>query len=265
MGISIITVCLNAEKDIEKTLKSVLELEGDNIEYIIKDGGSEDGTTRIVKEYEKYFKQSKKILIYEQKKDFGIYDGMNEAIDIAHNEWICFMNAGDYFFDKDIIKDIFNKEYQGIDLIYGNTVMILHNNSQYMYLNNHNQLVEGRSLNQQACFYRKELFHERKFNASYKSLGDYEYFLYLIKNKKEMKKIDRTIAVYNTFGVSSMNRVLNAEEYEKISMCYPEIKKRKRLSFIRKIIKNIKMKFYQKYPFFSDFSICWNAIKSDKV
>jgi cellulose synthase/poly-beta-1,6-N-acetylglucosamine synthase-like glycosyltransferase len=94
--ISIITVVYNGEKFLEETIKSVINQTYDNVEYIIIDGGSSDGTIDIIKKYEDY------IDYWVSEKDNGIYDAMNKGIDLATGIWINFMNAGDLFFDNTI-------------------------------------------------------------------------------------------------------------------------------------------------------------------
>jgi len=96
--ISVVTVVYNGEKHLEQTIKSVLDQGYDNIEYIIIDGGSTDGTLEIIKKYEDA------IDYWVSESDGGIYDAMNKAISLATGEWINFMNSGDDFFS-----DIYSK------------------------------------------------------------------------------------------------------------------------------------------------------------
>ena len=89
--ITIITVAYNAVKDIENTILSVLNQTYPNIEYIIIDGGSTDGTLDIIKKYED------KISYWVSEPDKGIYDAMNKGTLKATGVWLNFMNAGDTF------------------------------------------------------------------------------------------------------------------------------------------------------------------------
>ena len=106
----------------ELRLKSYHEIYADidyqNIEYIIIDGGSKDGTQEVIKKYEK------KIARWISEPDKGIYDAMNKGVKLAHGKWIAFMNAGDSYVNSDVIKNIFSKQIPIEKLvIYGKTLV----------------------------------------------------------------------------------------------------------------------------------------------
>ena len=99
--ISVVTICYNAKNDLEKTILSVLSQTYQDIEYIIIDGGSTDGTVDIIHKY------SERLFYWISEPDKGIYDAMNKGMDRATGSWINFMNAGDTFCDNEVIKNIF--------------------------------------------------------------------------------------------------------------------------------------------------------------
>lgn len=112
--ITIITVAYNAVKDIENTILSVLNQTYPNIEYIIIDGGSTDGTLDIIKKYED------KISYWVSEADKGIYDAMNKGALKATGEWLNFMNAGDTFYDQQVLEKVFkDNDWSDADVIYG--------------------------------------------------------------------------------------------------------------------------------------------------
>lgn len=102
--ISVITVCYNAADTLEKTIQSVLGQTYPNIEYIIIDGGSTDGTVDIIHKY------TDRIAYWVSEPDGGIYDAMNKGIERATGEWINFMNAGDIFCDKFVLTNILSND-----------------------------------------------------------------------------------------------------------------------------------------------------------
>src|SRR5574344_486655 len=105
--ISIITVCYNSEKEIAKTIESVLIQTYRPLEYIIKDGKSTDNTLKIIDKYTNDFKEKGIELRVISEKDNGIYDAMNKAIPFTKGKWINFMNADDLFINKDSIYNLF--------------------------------------------------------------------------------------------------------------------------------------------------------------
>ena len=111
--ISIITVVKNSSNTIEKTIKSVLAQEYKNLEYIIIDGGSTDGTLEIIKEYKK------NISIFLTEKDNGIWDAMNKGIKLANGDLIGFLNSGDIYYPNTLetVNDYFIENK--IDFLFG--------------------------------------------------------------------------------------------------------------------------------------------------
>ena len=114
--LTVITVSYNEATNIELTIQSVLSQIYSNLEYIVIDGGSDDGTVDIIKKY------ADKISYWVSEPDKGIFDAMNKGIKVANGEWINFMNCGDSFVDKDILADVFtNREYTDTDIIFGDS------------------------------------------------------------------------------------------------------------------------------------------------
>jgi glycosyltransferase involved in cell wall biosynthesis len=100
--ITVITVVFNDVEFIEQTILSVVSQSYKNIEYIIVDGGSSDGTLDVLKKHES------KISYYISESDFGIYDAMNKGIKLAKGEWINFMNSGDQFNNEEVLSMIYS-------------------------------------------------------------------------------------------------------------------------------------------------------------
>lgn len=117
MKISVITVCYNAAETIERTIQSVLGQTYHDIEYIIIDGGSTDGTVDVIRKY------ADKIAYWTSEPDKGIYDAMNKGIRVATGEWINFMNSGDTFVNSNVLDNlmVFHKDEL---ILYGNIIRI---------------------------------------------------------------------------------------------------------------------------------------------
>jgi len=111
MKVSIITVCFNSEATIEDTLKSVALQTYSNIEYIVIDGLSKDGTNEIVERY------SGIVSVHMSEKDDGLYDAMNKGIQLATGDVIGVLNSDDIFSNETIIQEVVDN-IQNIDCVY---------------------------------------------------------------------------------------------------------------------------------------------------
>lgn len=119
MTISIITVALNVRSTVEATITSVLGQTYKNIEYVIIDGGSTDGTLDIINKYKN------KIHKFISKPDKGVYDGMNKGILAASGDIVGFLNADDVFYDKNVIQKVASVFTNAeVDCVYGNLVYV---------------------------------------------------------------------------------------------------------------------------------------------
>ncbi|SOE23308.1 Glycosyltransferase involved in cell wall bisynthesis [Spirosomataceae bacterium TFI 002] len=115
---SIITITYNAEKVLERTIKSVIKQSSRDFEYIIIDGASKDNTLSIIDEYKEHIDT----LISERDK--GIYDAMNKGIKVAKGNFVWFMNAGDEIASPDILRNIISQMNSDTDLIYGDALFV---------------------------------------------------------------------------------------------------------------------------------------------
>lgn len=197
--ITIITVCYNAVSTIEKTILSVINQTYTNIEYIIVDGNSNDGTINTIKKYEN------KISHWISEPDKGIYDAMNKGIKLATGEWINFMNSGDTFYNDYTIEDLFTKTNNKSDIIYGDTNLILKIGNYIKKgerINSHNYMP----FLHQSAFARTSLLQKNGFDIKYKICADRNFFYQMYQNKRIFEYINITISNYEAEeGVSATN------------------------------------------------------------
>ena len=113
--ISVVTVVFNAEKYLEQTIQSVVNQTYDNIEYVVIDGGSTDGTLDIIRKYED------KIAYWISERDEGISDALNKGIKLSSGEIIGIIHSDDYYASKDVVQSVVNEfnKCQNIKAIYG--------------------------------------------------------------------------------------------------------------------------------------------------
>lgn len=198
--LSIITVVYNNVKDIERTMLSVLNQSYPDIEYIVIDGLSTDGTLEILKQYESRLAQ----LISE--KDKGIYDAMNKGLAMATGDYILFMNSGDELYAEDTVEKVFASEPDA-DIYYGETEM--YDASWISLGKRRHQSPEnftwkdfkyGMSISHQAIYIRRSLTEH--YDPEYKLSADIDW---IIKAAKKASKIVNTrmyVAKYLVGGMS---------------------------------------------------------------
>lgn len=169
--ISIVTVCYNAVDTIEETILSVLSQSYDNIEYIIIDGGSKDGTLDIIKQYED------KLTYWISEPDHGIYDAMNKGIMHATGDFINFMNAGDSFFDSSVVERVVRKIPVSLPtVVYGNTLEI-YSNKQFLRRSLPSKYLRKKGiLCHQSAFISTDYHRRNLYNLNYKILSDFNFF-----------------------------------------------------------------------------------------
>ena len=222
MKVSIITVCRNAEKSIEATLKSVAMQTYSEIEYIIIDGKSSDKTLGVI---DRYKENISKII---SEPDKGIYDAMNKGIALAKGDVIIFLNANDTFFALDVLSkaiELFNKT--GSDIIYGDAMMTgKHKNGGHIvkYDRINKWFLLRDTICHQAIFVKKKLYDDiGKFNLKFKIAADYEWLLRaLIKYKANSAYLNIAVCNYSLDGISNdpKNRLATLMEYDEISKMY---------------------------------------------
>ena len=207
--ISIITVCLNSEKTIEKTIKSILEQNYLNKEIIIIDGKSTDRTLEILNKY------SKDIKIIISEKDEGLYHAMNKGIKFSEGEIIAILNSDDVFFDCNVLKNISNYflNNSGVEIILSDTYII--NNLQdkkiirkYKVKNFKNwHLRFGVSPPHPSSFIRKSVYLKHGlFDLEFKYASDFELLFRFIYNKRiKFSKFNFPTALMSLGGVSNRN------------------------------------------------------------
>ena len=232
--ISIITISYNAVKDIENTILSVLNQTYPNIEYIIIDGGSSDGTLDIIKKYQD------KITYWVSEPDKGIYDAMNKGALKATGIWLNFMNAGDTFYNEQVLEEVFkDNDWSDTDVIYGDTIYIYPNKEQIQRALGLSHIEVGNPFCHQSVFVRTKLQQEYLFNITYKICADYYFFHTLYKRGYSFKYENKVISKYLYGGFSSSAIVYMLLEQWHIS-------KKGEYYFLIRIIWNVFMDKYKK-------------------
>ena len=205
--VSIITVCFNSEKTIERTIKSVLEQTYKNVEYIIVDGASTDATLEIVDRYREDFGEKLKVV---SEKDDGIYFAMNKGIDLSIGTLIGIINSDDWY-EADAVQkivDAYEADHDNpLTVYYGNTGMIKSDNLISISESDHNKL-EDDMISHPSCFITKKAYEDMgAYNTDYTSVADYDLMLrYKRSGKVDFVHVNEHIANFTLGGMSSTGK-----------------------------------------------------------
>ena len=201
--LSIVTVCYNAVDLIEKTIQSIINQTYKNVEYIVIDGASTDGTVKLV---EKYLDE---IDCFVTESDDGIYDAMNKGIKVAKGEWINFMNAGDVFYNNRVLELVASEINPDCGVIFGDMAIlkndVLYREKARPFYNNP-KLHHYMGFNHQCTFVRLDLAKNNCFNLKYKLAADYNMIIELFRKGVEFQQLDIVIAKYLDSGISVKKR-----------------------------------------------------------
>ncbi len=223
--ITVVTVVYNGKTTLEQAIKSVLGQSYDNVEYIVMDGASSDGTLDIIKKYDD------KIDYWQSEPDKGIYDAMNKGIGLANGDYIALLNADDWYepFACQTMADRMLKDKADV----------YHAALKYIDENGEIVKVEGCSaasiacemIAHPTCFVSRKIYKEQKYDTSYKSAADYDFMNRLVKSGASFCFVPEIIANFRTGGMSS-NKVGTLETL-KIKLRYGHI------SYLKFLLKSL--------------------------
>lgn len=224
MKITVITINHNNKSGLENTFLSVFNQSNKDFEYIIIDGGSSDGSKKIIEDYQN------EIAYWVSEKDNGIYHAMNKGIKEATGDFLIFMNSGDVFYNETIIDALVNQLKDTDEILYGD-VLLRNEKMNTERIQKHPEKLNfsyfyNQTICQQACFIKRSLFDTVfYFNENYKISSDWEFLIYAIYIAKvKVRKIDLLISIYDTSGISGnpdFRQIASKEREQTINKYFP--------------------------------------------
>jgi glycosyltransferase involved in cell wall biosynthesis len=204
--VTIITVVYNARTTIEDTIISVINQTYTNLEYIIIDGGSTDGTVKIINQY------LERITHFISEPDKGIADGFNKGIAMATGDWIGMINADDWYALNAVELVMNNKSPKG-DVCCGNIMLIGKNGIERSKKSKISWLNFGMYIMHPTCFIKKEVYQKvGKYDTTLKIAMDFDMFLRIKYNGFKITHTDEIVAYMRVDGVSSDTEKMHREE-----------------------------------------------------
>lgn len=209
--ITVAMVVLNQKVVVEKTILSILEQDYPNIEFIVIDGDSSDGTIDIIRSYDDY------IDFWLSEKDHGIYDAMNKAAEFSNGRWIIYINADDKFISTDAISKVIGCASQKADVVFGHVMYKLDDGREILqrgtcFEKKWEKLLRGEFFTgpwlsglppHQATFVKTELVRKHKFDTNFRISADWELLFRLRKAGATFCNVDQVAAIYRAGGFSA--------------------------------------------------------------
>ncbi|MGJ1264080.1 glycosyltransferase family 2 protein [Sphingobacterium spiritivorum] len=208
--ISIITIVYNNVRDIRYTLDSVATQSYDNIEYIVIDGLSTDGTLAVIDQYKSH------IHVLKSEKDKGIYDAMNKGLALATGDYVLFLNSGDELFSPSTLSDIF-ENCEMADIYYGETKLV--DEDRRILGDRRHRIPEhfdwksfryGMNVCHQAIYIKREL--TEPYDTSYQLSADIDWVIRAAKKARTTVNTHHYVAKYLVGGMSQKRHKQSLKE-----------------------------------------------------
>lgn len=198
--LSVITIVYNNVKHIERTLLSVIHQTYSDIEFIVIDGASNDGTIAVLEKYKNHFSE------FISEPDRGIYDAMNKGLALAKGDYVIFMNSGDEFYEPQTVAQVFLTQAFA-DVYYGETEMLdeqLKSQGKRRHEVPKNLNLQsfkyGMSVSHQAIYIKRSL--TKPYNPQYQLSADIDWILDALSKAKTVVNTNRYVAKYLMGGMS---------------------------------------------------------------
>ena len=216
MKVSIITVCLNSVATIEQTIQSVLSQTYKNIEYIVIDGASCDGTCEIIEKYKQ------KITYYVSEQDHGIYSAMNKGLRHITGDIVGIINSDDWYAEDTIEKVVNTFKQSSCQLVHGK-LAVQYGKNKYRIIEERalSDIYLGMVISHPTVFIKKDVYQKYGlFDEQYKSAADYELMLRFFTKGISIVYIPDVLAYFRQGGYSQKNKQLSIEETHTIAQNY---------------------------------------------
>lgn len=216
--ISIVTVVFNGAATLERTVKSVAEQDYPNIEYVVVDGGSTDGTVALLERLDA------RIDIWISEPDKGIYDAMNKALSLCGGEWILFVNADDLLASPGILSELARRHLApgACDVLLGNTRYF--SGGRDLHVSRSVPALMGRELciNHTSALARRSLFLEHGlYSLDFRIISDNEWFYRVsLKPGVRFQVVDTTVSRMNLAGLTDARWPQAYRELHRMRLAY---------------------------------------------
>lgn len=269
LKVSIITVSFNSAKTIEQTILSVLNQSYQNMEYIIVDGMSTDGTAEIIQKYQC------RLDCFIHEKDLGLYDAMNKGITHASGDIVGIINSDDWYEDNSVEKVVECFQETAAQVVYGRMRILENEEEKRISPREELRQIWTNGLSHPAVFVKRSMYKEYGcFDIDYRIVADYDFLLKLYTGGVRFAYIDAILANFRLGGLSSVRDVQASEETLRVVQRYIKMcpQKEEVLHLWKERVKNAKLNYLldaepikmcewirERYPCISRGAVVWGS------
>lgn len=240
--ISVVTVVYNGEAHLEETILSVLRQGYDNVEYLIVDGGSTDGTLDIISKYED------RLDYWVSEPDRGIYDAMNKGLELAAGDLIGLLNADDFYQPGALEKVAEAYRAEGALGIYYGDNIVLQEDLGLTYRSHATlRYWMGMPMCHQAMFVHRQVYATLGgYSTRYRFASDYDFLLRAVAAKTGFLHVNHYLVSYRNTGLTSVHYTRSLAEAKRINRTYCGVFSRRHAAYCLSYLKTLTLYFLQK-------------------
>lgn len=216
MKLSIITINFNNREGLKRTIDSVLNQTWKDYEWIIIDGGSNDGSRELIEQYQQYF------AYWCSEADRGVYHAMNKGVAKAKGEYLNFLNSGDAYRDENVLQKI-NDLHSDADIISGQAISMDNHILLYQFSGSLFKHLYFSTISHQGAFIRRSLLNKYPYDESLRIVADWKFWLQtIVFNDSTVEVTDIVVAEQDMTGISTdqdpnkKSKGIEEEEREKV-------------------------------------------------
>jgi len=258
--VTVITVCLNSEKYLEQCIRSVMQQTYKNLEYIIIDGGSNDGTLNIIEKY------ADEIDYYISEKDRGLYHAMNKGLALASGDYILILNSDDWY-ETDCVKVLVEaKLYAGTSFVSAPARYVdKHGVPGWVLRSSHfdPRLRFGMTLRHETMLLSAKIYNDiGPYDESFLIISDRILGISLLEKNYTHYEVPRVLLNFRNTGVSNVNEEGRLKEQDRLfKIIFPFLKTEDALE-LRKLTPTVAEKYMKKYSTHTEFVRALNCYLS---
>jgi putative colanic acid biosynthesis glycosyltransferase len=200
--ISVVTIVRNDRPGLVRTRTSIASQGFRDLEWLIIDGASTDGTTQYARSLDESY------VSVLSEPDTGIFDAMNKGLERATSEFVLFLNAGDTLVNNAVLELVASRLRRGdVDFLYGDSLEAFGGDQlKYKVAKGHNRVTYGMFACHQTMFYRRSLIGAQRYDCRFRVSGDYAFTARFLIKKPRIERVDQALCIFDLAGTSVSNK-----------------------------------------------------------